>query len=246
MIATPIAGGAEKTASSENGQALIGILSLDTRFPRIQGDVGNPQTYPFPVRIARVEGATPERVVHERAEGLVDAFIAAGMALVADGCRALVTTCGFLALRQKELTEALPVPIATSALLQLPQIISMLPKGRIAGVVTASERSLSPSHLAAAGADPATPIVGVSEGGAFSRTFVVNGTELNVAEARAEVLTAARRLAAQQPKLGAILLECANMGPYAADVQRETGLPVFDMVSLVSWLHHGLAQPRYD
>lgn len=224
---------------------LVGILSLETRFPRIPGDVGNPESYPFPVRIARVAGATPERVVHERAAGLDAAFIAAGHQLIGEGCRALVTTCGFLTLMQGELTRALPVPVATSALLQLPLMARMLPAGRIAGIVTASERSLSPAHLAAVGADPATPMIGVSEGGAFSRTFVGNGETLDVEAARAEVITAARQLQATERQLGALLLECANMGPYAADVQAATGLPVFDMVSLVCWLHQSLAQPRY-
>lgn len=226
-------------------RALIGILSLDTRFPRIRGDVGNPDSYPFPVRIARVAGATPERVVLGGAEGLVEAFVRAGLGLVAEGCGALVTTCGFLALRQRDLAAALPVPVATSALLQLPMIAAMLPAGRKVGVVTASERALGPAHLAAVGADSDTPIAGVAEGGAFSRTFVGNADALDVEAARGEVVEAARRLAEKRPDLGAILLECANMGPYAADVQRSAGLPVFDMVGLVNWLRHGLAQPRY-
>ncbi|HRK24871.1 MAG TPA: aspartate/glutamate racemase family protein [Beijerinckiaceae bacterium] len=223
----------------------IGILSLDTRFPRIAGDVGNPDSYPFPVRIERVAGATPERVVHQRAEGLVEAFAAVGQRLAAEGCEALVTTCGFLSLRQSELAAALPVPVATSALMQLPLIQQMLPAGRITGIVTASERSLTPAHLTGVGADPQTPIVGVEEGGAFSATFVGNGDRLDVAAARTEVVAAALRLVATQPRLGAILLECANMGPYARDVQHATHLPVFDMVGLVRWLHQALDQPAY-
>lgn len=243
-LANPLPETADGSVAS-GGAASIGILSLDTRFPRIRGDVGNSETYAFPVRLARVAGATPNLVVHERAEGLVPVFVAAGSELAAAGCRAIVTTCGFLALRQRELSSQLPVPIATSALLQLPQIARMLPANQVAGVLTASERSLTPAHLSAIGADPSTPIVGVAEGGAFSRTFVGNEDALNVDAARSEVLDAAQRLLGRQPNLGAILLECANMGPYAASVQQATGLPVFDMVGLVNWLHHALAQPRY-
>lgn len=225
--------------------ALIGILSLETRFPRIPGDVGNPETWPFPVRIARVAGATPERVVHNQAEGLFDAFVAAGRGLAAEGCEALLTTCGFLTLMQDALSAALPIPVATSALLQLPMVERMLPDGRRAGVVTASERALTPAHLAAADADPATPIAGVEEGGAFSRTFVGNGDALDVETARAEVVAAALRLCARHPRTGAVLLECANMGPYAADVRAATGLPVYDMVGLGLWLHAGLSPRRF-
>jgi Asp/Glu/hydantoin racemase len=183
--------------------------------------------------------------VHHNAAGLIDRFIEAGQILAREGCAAIATTCGFLALHQQRLAEAIPVPVATSALLQLPQIVSMLPKGRIVGVITASERSLTPAHLAAVGADPATPIIGVPEGGAFSSAFVGNSTGLDVPGARAEVVTAALGLRERHPNLGAILLECANMGPYAIDVQRATGFPVFDMVGLICSLHQALSPPRY-
>jgi Asp/Glu/hydantoin racemase len=46
---------------------------------------------------------------------------------------------------------------------------------------------------------------------------------------------------AEHPDVGAIVLECTNMPPYTADIQRETGLPVFDIVSLVNMVHAGLA-----
>ncbi|MBI1964442.1 MAG: hypothetical protein HYS37_13825 [Candidatus Rokubacteria bacterium] len=59
--------------------------------------------------------------------------------------------------------------------------------------------------------------------------------------AREEHVRVARRLVAEHPDVGAIVLECTNMPPYAADVQRATGLPVFDIVSLVTLLHGALA-----
>src|SRR5499426_1450154 len=88
----------------------LGILMLETRFPRLPGDVGNPASWTFPVRYRVVRDASPERVVRGRAEGLVDAFIAAGRALAEEGAGALITTCGFLALHQRELAQALPIP----------------------------------------------------------------------------------------------------------------------------------------
>lgn len=223
----------------------IGILSLETRFPRIPGDVGNPQTWPFPVRIERVAGADPQRVVHDRAAGLRDAFIAAGYKLVDEGVEAIVTTCGFLTLMQAELSAALPVPVATSALLQLPLLQRLMPEGQRVGVVTASARALTADHLRAVGADPATPIAGVGEGGEFARTFLGNADTLDVDAARQEVVAAACGLRSRHSNLGAILLECANMGPYARDVRTATGLPVHDMVGLVHWLHAGLSPRQF-
>src|SRR5262245_47489512 len=132
----------------------LGILMLETRFPRLPGDVGNPASWTFPVRHRVVRDASPERVVRGRAEGLVDAFIAAGCALAAEGAGALITTCGFLALHQRELAHALPVPFASSSLMQLPMLERTLPCGKRAGVITIDAASLTKAHLAAVGADP--------------------------------------------------------------------------------------------
>ena len=41
-------------------------------------------------------------------------------------------------------------------------------------------------------------------------------------------------------EVGALVLECTNMPPPRADVPRATGLPVFDIVSLVRMVHHAL------
>lgn len=226
-----------------DGRARIGILALDTRFPRIPGDVGNAATWAFPVRIETVRGATPERVVHARAEGLFEAFADSARTLVAEGAEAIVTTCGFLTLMQEDLRRAAGAPVLTSALMQLPLVRRMIAPDRQVGVLTASARALTPAHLLAAGADTDTPVCGVPEGGAFATTFLGNRSELDVAAARQEVLLAATTLRARRPDLGAIVLECANMGPYAADVRAATGLPVFDMVALVNWLHAGLSPP---
>jgi Asp/Glu/hydantoin racemase len=45
----------------------------------------------------------------------------------------------------------------------------------------------------------------------------------------------------QYPDVGAIVLECTNMPPYADSVRRVTGLPVFDAVTMVNHAYAGLA-----
>src|SRR5213594_3304638 len=75
----------------------------------------------------------------------------------------------------------------------------------------------------------------------FTRVLLGDELELDVYAAREEHVRVARRLASDYPDVGAIVLECTNMPPYTADIQRETGLPVFDIVSLVSMVHDALA-----
>src|SRR5437660_8626366 len=74
--------------------ACVGILMLETRFPRIPGDMGNAATWPFPVLYKVVKGASPKRVVEGKAAGLLDAFIPGAKALLRLGDGGRTTTFG--------------------------------------------------------------------------------------------------------------------------------------------------------
>jgi Asp/Glu/hydantoin racemase len=225
--------------------AAVGILMLEARFPRIPGDVGNAGTWPFPVLYKVVPGASPERVVRDRAEGLLEAFVAGARELVALGADGIATNCGFLSLFQEKLAAASGVPVATSALMQATVIERLLPPGRRVGILTVSAASLSPEHLKAAGVALGTPVVGTDGGRAFSRALLGNELQLDVAQAEADILAAGDELVARHPAVGAVLLECTNMCPYAAALRDRLGLPVFDMVSFITWFHGGLVPRRW-
>jgi len=225
--------------------ATIGILMLETRFPRIPGDMGHALTWPFPVLYKTVRGASPDRVVRQKAEGLLDAFIEAGREMVKDGADGITTTCGFLSLMQEELADALGVPVATSSLMQAPMIQSLLPPGRRVGVLTISKESLTPEHLTKVGVPADTPVWGTEGGAEFSRVILNDEDRLDVDAARADLVQAASDFQAAHADLGAILLECTNMMPYAADVRRVTGLPVFSIRSFVCWFQSSLAPARF-
>ncbi len=111
------------------GDLSIGVLMLDTHFRRLPGDIGNGRSWPFPVQFRVVRGADPAAIVHGRPDAFLEPFIAAAHDLIGCGVRGITTSCGFLALLQKELAAALPVPVATSSLLQAPLIEAMLPQG---------------------------------------------------------------------------------------------------------------------
>jgi hypothetical protein len=211
----------------------LGVLMLDTRFPRVVGDIGNPATFGFPVRYKTVHGASPQRVVRERDPALLQPFIAAGLALVADGAGAITTSCGFLVLFQRELQAALPVPVWTSSLLLLSDL-------QDAGVVTVDVASLVADHLRAAGADAETPVEGIAAGSAFQQTLLHDLPTLDTHDALLQVVGAAQRLIARHPMLTHIVLECTNMPPYADAVRRATGLRVHDITTLIGERFHAL------
>ncbi len=217
---------------------------LDAKFARVHGDMGNPLTWPFPVLYRVVHGASPQRVVLEGAAGLLPEFIAAAQQLVYLGAEAITTSCGFLALFQRELAAAVNVPVATSSLMQVNPVQATLPAGQRVGVITVNAATLGPAHLQAVGAPLDVPCVGVENGRELYRVLVAGEKDrLDPVLAKQDVLDAGRQLMARHPEVGAIVLECTNMPPYAAALRAELGVPVFDIYSMISWFHTGL-RPR--
>ena len=223
--------------------ASVGILLLESRFPRIPGDGGNAGTWPFPVLYRVVAGATPDKVVRGAAAGSVEDFAAAARELAALGADGITTNCGFLVLHQDRLARACGIPVASSSLLQVPWVQALLPPGRRVGVLTVDASSLTPRHFECAGAPADTPVEGTEPGAEFTRVLLGDELALDVERAREDVLAAARRLVERHRDVGAIVLECTNMPPYAADVARATGLPVYDFYGFVCWFQAGL-RPR--
>jgi Asp/Glu/hydantoin racemase len=223
--------------------ARLGILMLEARFPRIPGDMGNAETWPFPVLYKVVKGASPQRVVNERASGLIDAFLAGARELVDLGADGITTNCGFLSLFQSDIADHVGVPVATSSLMQAPMIARVLPAGRQVGILTISARSLTPEHLAAAGVDARTPVAGTDEGREFTRAILGNEPVLDVAAAERDIIAAGEALVSRHPQVGAVLLECTNMAPYASTLREHLNLPVYDIYSFITWFQAGL-RPR--
>ena len=225
--------------------ASVGILMLDARFPRIPGDMGNATTWPFPVHYKIVRGASPDKVVRKGAEGLLGHFVDAARELVKDGVDGITTNCGFLSLFQEELADALPVPVVTSSLMQVEMVNKLLPRNKGAGVLTISGSTLTEAHLKAAYVPEGTPI-GTTEGGQeFTRAILGNELELNVDLAREDNVEAALKLQRKHPEIGAVVLECTNMCPYAADIQLATGLPTFLIFDLIQWFQGSLSPKRF-
>jgi hypothetical protein len=220
--------------------ARVGILMLETRFPRIPGDMGNAETWPFPVLYKVVSGASPRRVVCEKAAGLLDEFLAAADELVRLGADGITTTCGFLSLYQREIAAHAGVPVATSSLMQIPFIERVLPPGKRVGVLTVSAANLTEEHLRAAGADPETPVIGTDSGSEFSRVMINDEERLDVAAAERDILAAGDGLVARHDGIGAVLLECTNMVPYARTLSQRLRLPVFSIYTFVTWFQSGL------
>jgi hypothetical protein len=222
----------------------LGVLMLDTKFVRFPGEIGNGATWSVPLQFKVVRGATPDRVIQDQGRGLLDPFVDAAQELIDLGVRGITTSCGFLALFQRELSARLSVPVATSALLQVPMVERMLPAGKRVGILTVNGGALTDAHLAAVGVDSTTPIAGMTEDSLLRRVFTdqVQSSQTDYAVMEGEMVEAARALVARHPEVGAIVFECTNMPPFAAAVRKATGLPVFDVVGMLRWFIAAIQQ----
>lgn len=207
----------------------LGVLMLDTRFPRPPGDVGNRETYSragIPVRFVTVQGASPRKIVQDADPSFLQPFVDAAVALAAQGARLISTSCGFLARYQTVLQAAVPVPVVTSSLLQCQGLDRV-------GIVTFDAQSLSRPLLDAVDVPADAVVEGIAPGCEMHARILANAPEMDLAEVERNVVDAARRLAARESGLRNIVLECTNMPPYRDAVARATGLPVHDIETLL-------------
>src|SRR3954451_1406872 len=217
------------------GQAL-GILMLDTRFPRPPGDVGNATTWPFPTQYRIVKGADPSRIMgREPDPTLLEPFLEAARDLEAHGVRAITTSCGFLAVFQRELAAAVSVPVLTSALLQVPLAARLIHPDQKVAILT-ERHDLTERHFAGAGWSPEdVPVVveALPPDAVFPTVFIGNRDESDTTVLEAEMVELARRTMREHPDVGAFVLECTNFVPYSQAMRRAAGVPVFDLYTLV-------------
>ena len=223
----------------------IGILHLEVWYPLLPGNVVNAYTYDFPVRHKLISNAVQTRV-HRGDPTLMDDIIKAGRELEMEGVRAICGACGYLGNFQPQVTEALDVPVFLSSLVQVAAISTGLQKGQKVGVLCADGPSLTPDILENCGADPSRCLVlGLEDQPQMSAVVKSDRGSFDNEALKREVVEGALNLVQNNPEVGAILLECSDMPPYASEVQRAVNLPVYDFITLIKWVHSSVAQKPY-
>lgn len=241
-----------ETVSMRKGQNIaghpVGIIYIeDVWYPMVPGNIVNGYTFDFPVRLMPVEGLDIENLF-TTAKGVEEAVIEACRKLEREGCRAISSACGFFGNYHKAAAAAVDVPVALSSLVQIPWIMTLLRPGQQIGVLTASKGSFSDKLLRNCGisSDIQEKLIvkDLEHEPEFSCILEGRGS-FNNAVVRREVVGKAEEIANEGSDVGAILLECSDMPPYAAAIQDAVGLPVFDFTTLIRWLHNAVAQVPY-
>jgi hypothetical protein len=214
----------------------IGILILDAAYPCVPGNVGNATSFAFPVRYQEVQGASIDRLLNQADPELAAPFIEAARDLERRGVKAITGACGFMALFQREVAAAVDVPVFLSSLLQIPFIRSIT--RRPIGIITANSARLTTGHFAACGVDDLQDfIVGdMSQKREFREAVLEEKGTLDSALIEREVVEVAQRLQLENGNLGALLLECSDLPPYARALVEAVNLPVFDYVTMINYV----------
>lgn len=214
----------------------LGVVMLKTGFPRLEGDIGNPATFPFPVLYREVESATVSSVV---VADDIDAQVAQGIlqasaSLARAGASLIATSCGFLGGFQERLRDETGLPVISSSLVLLPYLRAIYGAGRPIGVLTFDSTRLSSRHFEP-WHDRDLVIEGVERGRELHRVVSRDLPEMDRDLAEQDVVACAQRLIEREAKTAAILLECTNFSPYRERVAAVTGRPVYDLVQAVTW-----------
>lgn len=221
----------------------IGVIMLNTHFPRILGDIGNPQSFNFEVIYERVSSASVSAVVNENgvSDVVKDGIFKSIKSLENKGVDLIVTTCGFLGEMQDELKSHTNTPILTSSLLTLPFVRTFINNSEDKiGVLTFDASKLNEKHFC--GYYSNDVVIGeIPKNGELYKTIKEDLSTLNKEQAEEEVIASALKLLEENKNIKAIILECTNLSPYIDAVKTNTKLPVFDIVQAINWFKQTLS-----
>ncbi len=218
----------------EKGGSPKGLEQLES----LTGNSTNPLTYHFPVLFKKVAGANYQSVLVSPDGRLVGAMVKEAESMIDQGVKAIITSCGFNAIFQKELAAALKVPVYTSALLQIPFIRASL-GGKKLLVITASKQDLKPEHFHAVGVMDmrGIEIYGMEEMPEWSKISRYPDKSLSLEKVKKEVVSVATVAKQEHPDLSAILLECTDLPTFADAVRKAVNLQVYDLLTMVTLIH---------
>ncbi|TVY45474.1 Dimethlysulfonioproprionate lyase [Lachnellula occidentalis] len=224
----------------------LGFVAVEVNILRPPGDPFNERTWPFPLIREKMSGSTESQIVTRDGydSDFIDRFVDASLRLAERGAVGIITSCGFLAMAQQQIAERVPIPIATSALIQIPLLRALLPASKAIGVLTYDGDRLGEKHLLALGIVPANVHIRGCPANGHLRHVIQDGGEYNAATMEEELISEASELIKQHPSIRALVLECTQMPPYAKAIQERIGLPVYDVYTMGMWFYSGLSRSQ--
>ena len=225
----------------------IGILCLETYYGKVPGHIRNATTFSFPVCYKVVYGATPKKVVDQADTSLLEPFIEAARELEKEGVRAITSSCGFLALFQRELSDSVSIPVFASSLIQVPLVHRMLRQDQKVGILAAKKNKLTKEHLRAVGVESIPVCVAGMDDQKEFCDVIIDGKrkELNMDRLEKEVLSVVDNFVKENPEIGALVIECTDLPPFARLIQQKISVPVFDIITLTNMVYEAVTRTNF-
>ncbi|MDO5519539.1 MAG: aspartate/glutamate racemase family protein [bacterium] len=221
----------------------IGIIAVDLIYPKLPGNVANATSFSYPVLYKKVSFEIEQ--LFEGDPSIEAQIVAAAKELEAEGVRAIIGACGYFAHFQRVVSEAVDIPVYLSSLCQIPIIELGLSSSKKIAVLAASGENLNDELLGKLGISSERLIIkSIGELDSFApirwgKTTLDNGALTK------ELGEVALELVREHPEIGAILLECSDLPPYAYEIQCLTGLPVYDFITMIDWVKQAVVRQPY-
>jgi len=246
--------------SEERNRPCVGVVMLNTAFPRFYGDIGNPSSFDsmgVDVRYKVVDAATVGQVV--TASGIeasvTDALLEAIHDFSKEGVDLILTSCGFLSELQTRFKRTSSVPVVASSLELLPMLQRVYGSDEVIAVMTYDSSRLNSNHLGMIPDSESTAasevneydnliIQGMENTSAFYAMIAESKTQVDYDVLAAEVCREAEKLVSDdyrgQKRAAALVLECTNLSPYRQEIRRIVNVPVFDILDAARLLLLGI------
>ena len=217
------------------------ILQLDTRFPRIPGDVASPDTYLQPVQVNKIPQASVDRIVTAHPDQYDISSLEQICAKITQGIA--VSSCGFLGYWQDHLAAHCKRPLITSALIDLPRCQSLHTPDEIAIVTFNADILQSPLYQPML-AGFAGPIIGLKPDMHLRKVISEDSTALDIQRAEDEMLHLLTPILSSG-KIKALVLECTNLPPYKNAIKTAFNIQIYDILTSLDARIPHMVKPEF-
>jgi len=223
----------------------LGVMILDEVYPAFPGDPRNPSGYPYPIQYSVVKNIDCEILIRgEDKNPCRKPILDAAKELEKMGCRAILTECGYFAYFQKDVKEHVSIPTFMSSLIQFSWIQQSIGSQKSIGIMCAEKKHLRDEHLKAVDIDLNSNFViaGARDEYMITQFESLWNHDLGPAEAdydtnEKELVEMAKDFVGKNPGIGALLLECTGMTPFARAIQRAVDLPIYSWGTLLDFAY---------
>jgi len=207
----------------------------------------NASAFPFPIQYEIAEGVDIVALVYEEDKSpCLEPIKQAAKKLEKMGCRAIAAECGYFAYFQQEIAAHVSVPVFMSSLLQVPWAQQLVGPNQVVGLFASGRKQIEQKHLDAVGIQPGSNYVmrGIEDYGRveeFNNLWTA-GIRPDVPEAyydkaEREFVAIGLQFFQETPNMGAMVLECTGMQPFARALQREIDIPIFSWGTLLDYAY---------